>query len=64
MLPDRSLLIAKKLVENVRIEKFKCDISDDFELILSSFFLEKFIFKKKSILIVRKHLMNLKFSNG
>ena len=26
VLPDRSLLIGQKLVENAKIEKFKCDI--------------------------------------
>ena len=30
MLPDRSVLIGQKLVENAKIEKFKCDILADF----------------------------------
>ena len=30
MLPDRSLLIWQKLVENAKIQKFKCDILGDF----------------------------------
>ena len=30
MLPDRSLLIGQKLVENAKIEKLKCDILGDF----------------------------------
>ena len=31
MLPDRSILIRQKLVENDKIEKFKCDILGDFQ---------------------------------
>ena len=31
VLPDRSLLIGKKLVENAKIEKFLCDILGDFQ---------------------------------
>ena len=31
MLPDKSVLIGQKLVENAKIEKFKCDILDDFQ---------------------------------
>ena len=31
MLPDRSVLIGQKLVENAKIEKFKCDILGDFQ---------------------------------
>ena len=31
VLPDRSLLIGKKLVENAKIEKFKCDIVIDLQ---------------------------------
>ena len=30
VLPDRSLLIGQKLVENAEIQKFKCDILGDF----------------------------------
>ena len=30
VLPDRSILIGQKLVENARIEKFKCDILGNF----------------------------------
>ena len=30
-LPDRSVLIGQKLVENAKIEKFKCDILGDFQ---------------------------------
>ena len=30
-LPDRSLLIGQKLVENAKIEKFICDIMSDFQ---------------------------------
>ena len=31
VLPDRSVLIGQKLVENAKIKKFKCDILDDFQ---------------------------------
>ena len=30
-LPDRSVLIGQKLVENAKIEKFRCDILGDFQ---------------------------------
>ena len=30
MLPDRSVLIGQKLVENDKIKELKCDIFDDF----------------------------------
>ena len=30
-LPDRSVFIGQKLVENAKIEKFKCEISGDFQ---------------------------------
>ena len=31
MLPDRSLLVGQKLLENAKIEKFKCDILGNFQ---------------------------------
>ena len=31
MLPDMSVLIGQKLVENAKIEKFKCDILGNFQ---------------------------------
>ena len=31
VLPDRSVLIGQKVVENAKIEKFKCDILGDFQ---------------------------------
>ena len=31
VLPDRSILIGQKLVENAKIEKLKCDIFGDFQ---------------------------------
>ena len=34
VLPDRSVLIEQKLVENAKIQKFKCDILGDFDRIL------------------------------
>ena len=36
MLPDRSVLIGQKLVENANIKKFKCDILSDFQTMCSS----------------------------
>ena len=31
VLPDRSVLIGQKMVENAKIQKFKCDILGDFQ---------------------------------
>ena len=31
MLPERSVLIGQKLVENAKIQKFKCDILSNFQ---------------------------------
>ena len=31
MVPDKSLLIGQKLVENAKIQKFRCDILGDFQ---------------------------------
>ena len=31
VLPDRSVLIGQKLVENANIQKFKCDILSNFQ---------------------------------
>ena len=31
VLPDRSVLIGQKLVENANFQKFKCDILGDFQ---------------------------------
>ena len=31
VLPDRSIFISQKLVENAKIEKFKCDIFSNFQ---------------------------------
>ena len=36
VLPDRSLLIGQKLVENAKIGKFKCDIWSNFQTLLFS----------------------------
>ena len=35
MLPDRSVLIGQRLVENAKIEKFKCDILSNFQTVCS-----------------------------
>ena len=47
MLPDRSVLIEQKLVENAKIPKFKCDILSNFQTLCRWCFAknhEKFIF--------------------
>ena len=31
MLPDRSILVGQKLVDNAKIKRFKCDILSDFQ---------------------------------
>ena len=36
VLPDRSILTRQKCVENAKIEKFKCDIFDDFQTVCTS----------------------------
>ena len=33
VLPDRSILIGQKLVENAKTEKLKCDILSDFQIL-------------------------------
>ena len=35
MLPDRSVLIGQRLVENAKIQKFKCDILSNFQTLFS-----------------------------
>ena len=35
-LPDRSVLIGQKLVENAKIEKFKCDIFCNFQTLCTT----------------------------
>ena len=37
MLPDRSVLIGQKLVENAKIQKLKCDILGDFQTLCKGF---------------------------
>ena len=44
VLPDRSILIGKKMVENAKIKKFKCNILGDFQTMCS---------RSKSILLKR-----------
>ena len=36
VLPDRSVLIGQKLVENAKIQKFKCDILSNFQTLCSN----------------------------
>ena len=38
VLPDRSLLIRQKLVENAKIQKFKCDNLSNFQVFTSDLF--------------------------
>ena len=47
MFPDRSLLKGQKLVENAKIEKFKCDILEYFQTML--------IYKKWYFFVIFKH---------
>ena len=35
VLPDRSILIGQKLVENGKLQKFKCDILSNFQTMCS-----------------------------
>ena len=35
-LPDRSILIGQKMVENAKIQKLKCDILGDFQTLCTS----------------------------
>ena len=49
VLPDRSVLIGQKLVENTKIQKFKCDILSSFQTMLvyqKSSFLTPFMYAK------------------
>ena len=43
VLPDKSLLIRQKLVENAKIEKFKCDNSKQFSYKVNQFEKETFL---------------------
>ena len=50
VLPDRSILLRQKLLENAKIEKFKCDILGDFQtlcrvLLKLNFWLKNDIFE-------------------
>ena len=38
MLPDRSVLIGQRLVENAKIQKFKCDILSNFQTLFVFFY--------------------------
>ena len=41
VLPDRSVLLGQKLVENAKIQKCKCDILSNFQTIWNVLVLEK-----------------------
>ena len=38
VLPDRSIVIGQKLVENAKIQKFKCDILSNFQTMWKSIY--------------------------
>ena len=59
MLPDRSVLIGQKLVENAKIEKFKCDILGDFQTLCEGLLPEKPIEKPQKL--QRKSIQKSKF---
>ena len=42
VLPDRSVLMGQKLVENAKTKKFKCDILRNFQTMISTILLRKF----------------------
>ena len=46
VLPDRSVLIGQKLVENAKIENFKCDILSNFQTLWSHESTKNLVFKK------------------
>ena len=48
VLPDMSVLIGQKLVENAKIKKFKCDILSNFQTMWSHFLNEKSCLTKQS----------------
>ena len=48
MLPDRSVLIGQKLVENAKIEKLKCDSFGDFQTLCV---MSKFWKPQKSLIL-------------
>ena len=55
MLPDRSLSIGKKMMENAKIEKFKWDILGDFRTKN---------WQKNNVLYLVCHLICLQTKNG
>ena len=59
-LPDRLALIGQKLVENAKIQKYKCDILGDFQILC---FNVKRILKNKVKLKKKNHENDLKKEN-
>ena len=71
VLPDRSVLIDQKLVESVKIEKFKCDILADFQTLWASrlskpnfwtfvgFFMRHFLTPLKVAILQSRHFLYL-----
>ena len=57
MLPDRSILIGQKLVENDKIQKFKCDILGDFQTLCASL-----IFHQQENIVIFQDLEHDTFS--
>ena len=47
MLPDRSILIVQKLMENAKIPKFKCDILSIFQTMCDCFIVSIFLGQRK-----------------
>ena len=44
VLPDRSVVIGQKLMENAKMPKFKWDILGDFQIMCVAFFVQKWDF--------------------
>ena len=69
MLPDRSLIIGQKLVENAKIQNFKCDILSNFQTmwksVLTLFFpLRRLSFKTTISFSLFSATLSLKSSMG
>ena len=60
MLQDRSVLIGQKLVENAKIQKFKCDILSNFQTMCSSAKLKTHIFSRLVDFLAKLELNNKK----
>ena len=54
MLPDKPLLIGQKLIENAKIEKFRCDILGDFQTLCERQSYDNGEKKKSMLLLLAK----------